>query len=242
MKTVGIVQARMTSTRLPGKILKTVLGKPLLEYELERLKRVDSLDELIVATTTNIDDDPVVDLCRSMGVATYRGSEHDVLSRYYEAASERNADAVVRFTADCPLIDPEIAETVICHYLDHVDELDYCSTDVTTYPRGLDTEIFSMHALKVAFEQGHEKPDREHVTYYIHTRPEKFRIWKQQSGFDWAKYRLTVDTPEDFVLIKEIIERLYPMSDKFGLEDVIRLLESAPELRNINADIRQKEI
>lgn len=241
MKTVAIVQARMTSTRLPGKILMEVLGKPLLTYELERLRRIDLLDELIVATTVNADDDPVVALCESLSVPTYRGSEHDVLSRYYEAALAYEADAVVRFTADCPLIDPDVSGGVISHYLAHCDSLDYCSTDVTTYPRGVDTEIFSMVALKEAFECGHEKQEREHVSWYIHTRPGNFRIWKQQSGHNWAKYRLTVDTPEDFALVKEVIERLYPQNQSFKLSDVIKLLENAPDLVKINENIRQKE-
>ena len=240
MRTVGIVQARMTSTRLPGKILMPVLGKPLLAYELERLKRVPSLHVLMVATTVNATDDPVVDLCKRLGVPTYRGSEHDVLSRYYEAATEQRADAVVRFTADCPLIDPELSESVIRHYLDNADSLDYCAVNVSTYPRGMDTEAFSMKALKEAFEQGHEESDREHVTNYIHTRRDTFRIWTKQSGRDWGKFRLTVDTPEDFALIQEIIERLYPRNQNFSLADILKLLEEDPSLAAINGEIRQK--
>ncbi|MDL2263809.1 glycosyltransferase family protein [Synergistaceae bacterium OttesenSCG-928-I11] len=242
MKTVGIVQARMTSTRLPGKILKTVLGKPLLEYELERLNMVPSLDVLMVATTTNTTDDPVVELCKRLNMPVYRGSEHDVLSRYYEAATEQKADAVVRFTADCPLIDPGISDSVIRHYIDNADDLDYCAVDVSTYPRGMDTEAFSMKVLKEAFKQGHEAPDREHVTHYIHTKRDKFRVWMKESGSAWGKYRLTVDTPEDFELIKEIIERLYPQKKDFSLTDVVRLLEGNPSLAGINDSVEQKKL
>lgn len=240
MKIVGIVQARMTSTRLPGKILKEVLGKPLLQYELERLSRIDLLDGLLVATTVNEDDDPVVALCDQLGVPTYRGSEHDVLSRYYEAATLHAADAVVRFTADCPLIDPELSEEVIAYYASHCQEVDYCSVDVSTYPRGMDTEIFSMRALTEAYREGKEQAEREHVTYFIWNRPERYRLWRKESGKDWGKYRLTVDTPEDFELIAEILERLYVSEPKFELCDILGLLESSPELTRFNGKIVQK--
>jgi spore coat polysaccharide biosynthesis protein SpsF len=232
----------MTSTRLPGKILREVLDKPLLQYELERLKEIPSLDELVVATTVNADDNPVAALCDRLGVPTHRGSEHDVLSRYYEAAVKFRADAVVRFTADCPLIDPDLSDTVIRHYLDNAEDLDYCGTDVSTYPRGVDTEVFSFSALEEAHREGCTPPDREHVTYFIHQRPQRYRIWRERSGRGWGKYRLTVDTPEDFALIREVIGRLYPINDKFRLEDVIALLEDHPNLAELNEMIRQKEI
>jgi spore coat polysaccharide biosynthesis protein SpsF len=240
MRTVGIVQARMTSTRLPGKVLLEALGRPLLRYELERLKKITSLDELIVATTTNAEDDPVADLCERMGVPAYRGSERDVLSRYHEAAIKFKADAVVRFTADCPLIDPSVSDRVIRHYLDNSESVDYCCVDISTYPRGTDTEVCSLKTLSEAHTEGTSAPDREHVTYFIHTRPERYRKWKLASGRDWGKYRLTVDTPEDFALIREIIERLYPANENFSIIDVISLLENNPELSRINGGVRQK--
>jgi spore coat polysaccharide biosynthesis protein SpsF len=242
VKTVGIVQARMTSTRLPGKILKEVLGKPLLQYELERLRRIPSLDGLVVATTTNADDDPVIALCEKMGVASYRGSEHDVLSRYYEAASARGAESVVRFTADCPLIDPGLSEKVIRFYLDNKDSFGYCCADVSSYPRGTDTEIFSFKALAEAHAEGHTPPDREHVTYFIRMRPERYRRWSLTDDRGWGRYRLTVDTPEDFALIKAIIERLYPSNENFTIGDVAALLEREPALAAINESVKQKKI
>lgn len=240
MKTVGIVQARMTSTRLPGKILKTVLGKPLLEYELERLKKVPSLDVLMVATTTNATDDPVVELCEHLGVPTYRGSEHDVLSRYYEAATEQKADVVVRFTADCPIIDPEISDSVIHHYIDNVDDLDYCAVDISTYPRGMDTEAFSFATLEEAHMKGTTQAEREHVTCYIWSRPDIYRLHSVKCSSDWGGYRFTVDTSEDFALITKIIETLYPEGETFTLADVIELMRKKPELREINGGVRQK--
>jgi spore coat polysaccharide biosynthesis protein SpsF len=241
MRTVGIVQARMTSTRLPGKVLMEVSGKPLLQYELERLKKVASIDELVVATTTNKEDDPVAALCEKLGVSFYRGSELDVLARFYETALLYEADAVVRFTADCPLIDPELSERVVRRYLANVGAIDYCCVDVSSYPRGMDTEICSFAALSEAYIEGTATPDREHVTYFIRMRPERYRKWHESCGRGWGKYRLTVDTPEDFALIKEIIERLYPKNANFTLEDIMYVLESDPELPKINENARQKK-
>jgi len=239
MRVIGIVQARMTSTRLPGKILKEVLGKQLLQYEIERLQRITSLDGLVVATTTNGDDDPVVELCDRLCIATYRGSELDVLSRFCEAAERFQADAVVRFTADCPLIDPQISNSVIRYYLEHLGEVDYCSVDVSTYPRGLDTEVCSFEALREADREGKTEREREHVTFFIWSRPGRYKQWRKRSDNDWTKYRLTVDTPEDFALIREVIERLYPENPDFSIDDVIKLLEKNPELPKINEVIKQ---
>jgi Spore coat polysaccharide biosynthesis protein F, CMP-KDO synthetase homolog len=241
MRTVGIVQARMTSTRLPGKVLMEVLDKPLLEYELERLRRVVSLDDLVVATTTNREDDPVVALCERLAVPVYRGSENDVLSRYYEAAALFRADAVVRFTADCPLIDPLLSHALIGYYLENRDKYDYCATSHATYPRGIDTEACSFTALEEAHREGITQAEREHVTYFIHSRPERYRIYRMDSGQEWGQYRLTVDTPEDFELIKQIIEKLYPADPCFDLAKIIHLLQINPDLLTINSKIRQKE-
>ena len=240
MKVAGIVQARMTSTRLPGKILLEVLGKPLMQYQLERLRKVSSLDELIVATTTNETDDPVMELCGRLGVLTYRGSELDVLSRYCAAADHYKADVVVRFTADCPLIDPQISDSVIRYYLDNAGEIDYYATNMSTYPRGVDTEICSLKALREADREGTTAPDREHVTYFLRRNPERYKQGRKPSGKDWGKYRLTVDTPEDFALIREILERLYPANPDFSMSDVITLLEENPDLPKINEMIEQK--
>jgi spore coat polysaccharide biosynthesis protein SpsF len=174
MKTVIIVQARMTSTRLPGKILKEVLGKSLLTYQLERLRRIKGAQAVVIATTTNDTDQPIVDFCVQNTVAYFRGSEDDVLSRYYGAALEHAADAVVRITSDCPLIDPEVVDQVISFYEVNYPKFDYVS-NVTqrTFPRGMDTEVFSMKALREAFENATKQLDREHVTPFIHGQPEE---------------------------------------------------------------------
>jgi spore coat polysaccharide biosynthesis protein SpsF len=244
VKTVAIVQARMTSTRLPGKILMEVLGKPLLQYELERLRKIRSLDEIVVATTDNASDDLVADFCAMFGAPVYRGSELDVLSRYYEAARLYSADVVVRFTADCPFVDHRISERVIRRFLDNKNDVDYCAVDVEDarrpYPRGVDTEVFSMSTLAEAFDEAKLESEREHVTPFIYSRPERYRIWRAKCDEGWGRYRLTVDTPEDFELVKKIIENLYPANPDFTLREIIELLQKKPELPRINEFIEQK--
>ena len=169
MRVVIIVQARMTSTRLPGKVLKTVLGKPLLEYQIERLRRVKLADEIVIATTTNNADQPIIDLCDRLSIPYYRGSEDDVLARYHSAAIFHQADTVVRVTSDCPVIDPQVIDRVIYTYIDEHPKYDYVSNCLErTYPRGMDTEIFSFNALEQAFQQAITQPDREHVTPFIY--------------------------------------------------------------------------
>jgi len=149
MKVGIIVQARMTSTRLPGKVLRPVLGKPLLEYQIERLQRVRRADELIIATTTKDTDQPIVDLAERLGIKVFRGSEEDVLSRYFYAAQENDLDVVVRITSDCPLIDPVVIDRVISAFLDKTVNSDYVSNCLTrTFPRGMETEVFPFGLLE----------------------------------------------------------------------------------------------
>lgn len=243
MKVVAIIQARMTSTRLPGKVLKTVLEKPLLEYQLERVSSSKLIDEIVVATTINKSDDPIIKLCNKLGVLTYRGSEEDVLSRYYEAAKQFNADVIVRLTSDCPLIDPEIIDQVIKLYITQKDVLDYVSnTLIRTYPRGLDTEVFSFRALQVTYEKARLKSEREHVTAYIYKNPDKFQLKNLSYVRDLSKHRWTVDTKEDFELIKQILESLYTNNQMFTMKDVLCLLDKNPSLFYLNAHIEQKKL
>jgi spore coat polysaccharide biosynthesis protein SpsF len=243
IKTVIIVQARMTSTRLPGKVMKEVMGKPLLEYQIERLRQVRLADELVIATTTNDTDQPIVELCERLGVAYYRGSEEDVLSRYYEAAIQFGADIVVRVTSDCPLIDPGVVDEVIGLYIYNRDKYGYVSNTLErTYPRGLDTEVFSMAALEKAHKGAREQSEREHVTLYIYRRPEQFRLANSSSAVDYSQHRWTVDTPEDFELIKLILQELYPVNNRFAWLDVLNILNEHPEWVEINATVKQKEV
>jgi spore coat polysaccharide biosynthesis protein SpsF len=243
MEVAAIIQARMGSTRLPGKILKKVLDKTLLEYQIERVKRAKTIDEIIIATTTKESDDQIVQLCQQLSIPYYRGSEEDVLSRYYEAATEFNVDVIVRLTSDCPIIDPNVIDKVVIHYLENKDQYDYVSNILTrTYPRGLDTEVMSYEVLKRVHEEAKELTYREHVTAYIYHHPHQFRLCNVSNEKDESKHRWTVDTEEDFLLIKNILETLYPINPLFTLEDVIRILRNKPEWVEINAHIEQKKL
>jgi len=241
VKTIIINQARMTSTRLPGKVMKEVLGKPLLEYQFERLQRVKEADELIIATTNNDSDQPIVELCKRLGIAYYCGSEEDVLSRYYEAATQLGADVIVRVTSDCPLIDPSIVDRVIKLYKDKRDNYDYVSNTLTrSYPRGMDTEVFSYKVLEEAFINAKEKPEREHVTPYICWQPERYRLGNVSHHEDQSRHRWTVDQIEDFLLIENIIKALYPDKPHFNMTDVLDILKENPEWLKLNAEVEQK--
>lgn len=242
MKIVIIVQARMTSTRLPGKVLKMVLGKSLLEYQIERLRRVKLAHEIVIATTTNAADEPIVELCDRLSLSYFRGSEQDVLARYHEAAKLHQADGVVRVTSDCPLIDPQVIDKVIQFYMNHQGEYDYVSNCLErSYPRGMDTEVFSFQALQQAFLEATAPPEREHVTPFIYRQPERYRLAQVVYFQNQSHHRWTVDTPEDFELIKRIIEALDPKFPEFTLEDCLNLLEQHSDWSIINAHIEQKQ-
>lgn len=238
MKTVVIVQARMTSTRLPGKVLKAVLGRSLLDYQIERLRRISSANEIVVATTINKTDQPVVDLCDKLSIACYRGSEDDVLARYFSAAQQYAADIIVRVTADCPLIDPRIVDQAIQYYREHCQEIDYVRLE--HYPRGLDAEVFPMTVLAACCREATALADREHVTPFIYRHPERYRVRRLYAEQDYSQHRWTVDTPEDFALIQKIIEALYPVKPQFGLGDILKIINEYPEWQAINAAIKQK--
>lgn len=237
-----IVQARMASTRLPGKILKTVMDKPLLEYQLERLQRVNNADKLIVATTDHGEERPIVELCERMGVAYFRGSEADVLARYYGAASEYGAEVVVRVTSDCPLIDPAVVERVIAYYLENQDKYDYISNTfpVLTYPRGMDTEIFTGHILKEMHQEAQDQLEREHVTIYLKRRQEWYRIRNLPYHMDVSRYRWTIDTLEDFELVSRMLTQLVPHKPQFTLEDCLQVMINHPDWVKLNAGVTQK--
>ncbi|MFQ5431667.1 MAG: cytidylyltransferase domain-containing protein, partial [Nitrospinota bacterium] len=227
---------------LPGKVLKKVLGKTLLEYHLERIKLVPTVDEVVVATTVNDTDNPIVELCEQTNTAYYRGSEPDVLSRYYDAAKHFNADVVMRVTSDCPLIDPAEVEKVLQLYMNNFDRYDYVSNFVNerTYPRGMEAEIFPFRLLEEASRGALEPRDREHVTTFIYERPERFRLGGISYGSDESRYRLTVDTEADFELVGKIIENLYPAKKIFSMRDVLELMRENPEWELINKHIKQK--
>jgi spore coat polysaccharide biosynthesis protein SpsF len=237
-----IVQARMGSTRLPGKILKEVMGRPLLGYQIERLKKINHVDDVIIATTTNPSDDRVVGLCKDINCSYFRGSEDDVLLRYHETAIEFCAKKIIRINADCPLIDPKVVERIIKYFNVNSDKFDYVSNILEpSYPIGLHTEMFSIDALQKANENTDDLIEREHVTPYIYRNPDLFRLGSVVLDDNLCHFRWTVDYPEDFILIKNIIEGIYPINVDFDMLDIITYLQSNPRLMRINNQIIQKQ-
>ncbi|AOR22913.1 cytidylyltransferase domain-containing protein [Clostridium taeniosporum] len=244
MKVVCIVQARMGSSRLPGKVLKEICGKSVLEHVIYRLRLINNIDEIIIATTNLERDNQIIKECEKIGVKYFRGSEDNVLSRYYYAAKENNADIVVRITSDCPLIDYKISQDIIQYYLDNAKKYDYISNTIErTYPRGLDTEVFSFNALEVAFKEAVSNRDLEHVTPYIWDNSKVFKIAQYKNDKDYSELRWTLDTKEDLELIENIYENLYNhMNSQFVFEDILNLYNQYPELYNMNKHIMQKHI
>ncbi|SFM06592.1 spore coat polysaccharide biosynthesis protein SpsF [Gracilibacillus orientalis] len=240
MKIVAIIQARMGSTRLPGKVLRKVVGKPLIKYQIDRIRESSYLDEIVIATTNNKKDDAIVDFCRHEKVRCVRGSEKDVVSRYLRAAEETQADVIVRFTADCPLIDADTIDQVIKAFVTKKIADYVTNVQERTYPRGYDIEVFTMQTLEKISKIANRTSDREHVTTYIRDHPDQFHIYNVFHHTNYSSYRLTVDTLEDFQLIEKIIKSLEPKWRYFTLEDVITLLEHHPDWVNINANIEQK--
>ena len=243
MTVLAIIQARMGSTRLPGKILKQVNGKPLLAYQLARVKKSKCIDKIVIATTTDKRDDLIVEFCEKYDMEYYRGSETDVLARYYETAEKFGGDIIVRLTSDCPLIDPNIIDKTIQYYIKHSSDYDYVSNTIKrTYPRGLDTEVFSVNALNKSYKEATLEKDREHVTAYMYSNSQTFSIGYISHSQDFSEHRWTVDTIEDFLLIELILKNLYIANKTFYMIDVIELLDKYPDWVQLNAHIEQKKL
>lgn len=231
----------MGSTRLPGKVLKKVLNKTLLEFQIERIKRSQFIDEIVIATTVKESDNEIVTLCKELSVPFYRGSEDDVLARYFQAAKQYQADVIVRLTSDCPVIDPYVIDQVISCYV-HRD-YDYVSnTLVRTYPRGMDVEVFSFQAIEESYHKAKDRGEREHVTPYLYRNQAYFKLGSVRYKNDESIHRWTVDTEEDFELISKIISYLYEENNVFNLEDILSLLKQFPEWTKINAHIEHKKL
>jgi spore coat polysaccharide biosynthesis protein SpsF len=243
MKTVVTIEARMRSTRLPGKVLKPILGRPMLALMVERMQCAWQVDQIVVATTDNPADDPIADLAKLLGVGCFRGSEEDVLDRVLKAAQSVNADLIVEMTGDCPLAAPLIVDQLIGTF--KTNSVDYCANILTrTYPRGMDTQVFPVKVLAQVSELTQDPTDHEHVSLYIYEHPERFRLLNVVSGYpaNVADLRLTVDTPEDFELIQTIYQELYPINPRFDLSDILMLFQRKPELMTINRHIGQKSL
>ncbi len=237
------IEARMTSTRLPGKVLTPCLGKPMLELMVERVRRVPSLDGIIIATTTNRTDDPVAALADRLGVGCWRGSEEDVLTRVLEAAQAFDVDVIVELTGDCPLMDPEIVERVIQEY--RRAGVDYVSNVLTRgYPIGMDTEVFATAVLADVARRSDDPVDHEHVSVYIYQHPEIYTLGNVAAPpqCERPRLRLTLDTPEDLQVIRSVFEALYPANPEFSLADVLEFLDRKPEIAAINAHVQHRYV
>jgi spore coat polysaccharide biosynthesis protein SpsF len=232
----------MGSTRLPGKVLLDLAGEPMLVRDMNRLSRAETLDQVVVATTVELDDDAIADLCQKHDWPYFRGSEEDVLDRYYRAAQEYRADVVVRITSDCPLIEPEVVDRVVRAFLEQQPEVDYVSNTAPkrTFPRGLDTEVMHFDALERAWREDDNPAWREHVTPYIRRHPELFQTYGVLNDEDLSHMRWTVDTPEDLAFVCRIYEHFE--HDRFSWREVLVFLEQHPEWLAINRDVEQKAI
>lgn len=245
MKVVCLVQARVGSTRLPGKILKKICGKTILHHEIDRLKKCKEIDEIVIATTDKEDDDKIVNEAKKLSVKYFRGSENDVLSRFYYAAKENNADIIVRVTSDCPCIDFEILDKMLIYFKDKYKEkqVDYLSNTIKrTYPRGYDIEIFTFSALEKSYINAEKEYEREHVTPYIYDKTNNFLKLSFENKDDYSNYRVTLDTIEDFIVIKNIFENLYYKNPYFKLNDVVQYLNNNLHIVDINKHIEQKKL
>jgi spore coat polysaccharide biosynthesis protein SpsF len=240
MRVVAIIQARMGSTRLPGKVLKDLGGETVLARVVNRTRRATLLDQVVVATSVLPADDAIARECEALKVACFRGDEADVLDRYYRAAQQFVADAIVRITADCPLIDPELIDAAIRSRLDQ--KADYASNSlVRTYPRGLDVEVITADALARAWSAAKESYQRAHVTPYLYQNPELFKVVSIAGEVDHSQYRWTLDTAEDLELLRAVYKH-FGNRDSIRWIEVLNLMEARPEFAALNSQVRQKAL
>lgn len=236
-----IIQARVNSSRLPKKVLKLILGKTSLEREIERVKKSALCQKVILAIPDDKKNDILEKIAKQAKIFVFRGSEDDVLDRFYQAAKTFQLKDVVRLTGDCPLFDWQVCDEVISFYLDN--KFDYVSNVCPpTFPDGLDVEVFSFKALEEMWQDAKLKSEREHVTPYIASHPEIFKIGNLvRNGNDLSGLRLTLDEPKDLILIRKIYGSLYKKKRYFGLEDILKFLSQNSELLKINKKIQRNE-
>jgi len=239
-KILAVLQARTSSTRLPGKVLMPLLGKPMILRQVERISRSKHIERLVVATSADPSDDQLAELCASVGVAVFRGQLEDVLDRFYQAARSHAPSHVIRLTGDCPLIDPDVIDQIVEFCL--AQGLDYASnTIVPTFPDGLDVEIMTFPSLQAAWTEATLPSQREHVTPYIHQNPQRFRTGNFKGEANLSQMRWTVDEPADFELVKAVYGALYPSKPDFSTPEIIRFLENNPELLALNTGFERNE-
>jgi spore coat polysaccharide biosynthesis protein SpsF len=237
-RTVAIIQARTGSTRLPGKVLRPLLGEPLLVHVVRRVERAATIDRTVVATTTLPADDAIVELGAADGWTVERGSEQDLLSRYLDAARAHDAERVVRITSDCPLIDAAVIDEVVTALA--AAGADYASNTLEprTFPRGLDVEAMTMVALESADREDHDPGSREHATPFLYRHPERYRLTGIRLPVDLSGHRWTVDTPEDYELVRRIYDALG--RDDFGWREALAVVEANPDWSDLNRHVAQK--
>ncbi|TSC69638.1 MAG: acylneuraminate cytidylyltransferase [Parcubacteria group bacterium Gr01-1014_56] len=242
MATIAIIQARMSSTRLPGKILLDIApGKTILALMLERVAASKEIDKTVIATTTNPKDQVLVEYLEKTGQPYFVGSEEDVLDRYYQAAKAHGAkagDIIVRMTSDCPIIDPKVIDETIRFYKS--GDFDYASNNLEpyTYPDGMDTEVFSFNTLEKTWKEATIPAHREHVTFYMWKNPSIFKIGQYINPTkDKAGYRLTIDYKEDFELLQAVYTALYPKNNLFTMKEITDFLDANPAIKNLNTEV-----
>tara|TARA_A100001515_G_scaffold130712_1_gene118109 strand:- start:32 stop:784 length:753 start_codon:yes stop_codon:yes gene_type:complete len=244
MKVVASIEARMQSTRLPGKVLKPLAGKPVLWHIVERLKKCKTLDEIFIATSKNSSDDPVFAFAKENGISFFRGSEDDVLDRLAKAHKWFGTKVVVEITGDSPLIDPELVDLSVTKFLEQLEQnqIDYLSNTLTrTYPIGQRVQVFKNTLLQEAAANATEEKDREHVTTYICRNKDKYKLYNLAAPeeMDYPKMRLTLDYQEDYEMISKVYDSLYESNPDFCLKDIISFLNDNPDVANINKDCVQ---
>ena len=241
-KIVATIEARMTSTRLPGKVLLPMAGEPNLKRLIDRLRRSKYIDEVVIATTVNVPDDAIVALAEEVGCKVWRGSEDNVLLRVLEAAQLVGADLIVEITGDCPLIDWRHIDRLIALYIE--GGYDYMSNILErTFPRGFDVQIFSVKTLAEVNRLTGDPVDQENVSLYIYNHPERYKLgnWAAEGAMRRPELRVTLDTKEDYELLNAIFEKLLPQNPDFSAEDVVHLLNVEPSLAALNAEVKQKD-
>lgn len=240
MNTLAIIQARTGATRLPNKVLLKLEDKCVLEHVINRVKKSSLIDEVIVATTININDLKIINFCSERGIRVFCGSENDVLDRFYQAAKLFNPENIVRITADCPMIDPQIIDLVIKTHFDN--KADYTSNTLKeTFPDGEDIEIFKFNALKKAWIESKLTSEREHVTPYIRNNKELFKLSNVENTINLSDKRWTLDHEEDYKLIQFVYSKLYSKNNYFGMKEILELLKKYPEVEDYNKNIIRNE-
>lgn len=242
MRIIAIIQARLGSTRLPGKVLLDLAGEPMLARVVNRVHRATKVHDIVVATTTKAEDAALIEMCTLRHWRSFRGSEDDVLDRYYQAAVQHRADVVIRITSDCPLVDPEIVDRVVQEFLDLQPEVDYACNVLPqrTFPRGLDTEVMRFDVLERAWREDLNLAWREHVTSYISRNSELFQIHGILNERDYSHMRWTVDTPEDLAFVRRIYD--YFGHDRFSWREVLSVLEQNLQWLELNRSVKQKAV